>query len=855
MFIEVDDDATGCTVKMALEVVIQEGNRAPIAHTDYYQCFYNTADHIIYPLDNDSDPDGDAITLTSMTYPTSGASASIVDGQVHYTPVPGFVGTDTIVYTICDDGLGNLCTSDTIFIEVQYCDGYTGVSGVVINDETGAPIANVPVSLLPQGSTISDTLMRVTTANGYYSFTDLEPGSYLVQIQDANLNAAKALYPVASSLYFTDLVACEYQQHNFHYEYYNGAVMGGIVWYDINQNGIKDEWYDANNDGLITQNIPDANGNIDFKLWEWIDFNGDGSYSGAENTGELNVGGFGNAASANIVVDGPNNYHDEVIVGVLGYWRSRPDDAVWGTYHIQLMNDTYLQNSVGQLKSNGLMKVIGGTSNLRNAKSRVIDQRVNISTPFVVAAEDLQCGPSVISEYSIQLTGEHPVRLDLDFGYYCNNPPVAVTDYYNSIVNAVNKELNVLQNDYDIEGNEITLTELAQPTSGGTAVIDGDQIIYNPPADYEGADTIYYTICDDGNIPLCTQGMVIIMVAKGNPPIAVNDDVIIFANTSNEFSITGNDTDEDDNLDINSVMVISGPANGDLVIDEGTGYITYTPDECYLGDDSFTYQVFDTEGLVSNIATVSLTVVMSETLDSDGDNVPDIVEDLNGNGNPCDDDFDNDGIPDYLDTDDDNDGVLTIYEDTSTPGDPTGTNTDGDLLPDYHDNDDDGDCVLTADEDLNGDGNYFNDDLDLDGIPNFLDADDDNDGLISCEELGDLDLNGIPDYEEDWNSTAVDDNYQADLNAPLDIDILDNDTTRMVADSIKIIQNPNYGFVEINHEEGTVTYTPELNFSGIDSFVYVVCDYYGKMRHRKLFILKLMILFEPLSCLLQMAMV
>ncbi len=50
--------------------------------------------------------------------------------------------------------------------------------------------------------------------------------------------------------------------------------------------------------------------------------------------------------------------------------------------------------------------------------------------------------------------------------------------------------------------------------------------------------------------------------------------------------------------------------------------------------------------------------------------------------------------------------------------------TDGDLVPDYLDNDDDDDGVPTADEDRNNNGDWFDDDEDGDSIPDFLDAPD-----------------------------------------------------------------------------------------------------------------------------------
>jgi FKBP-type peptidyl-prolyl cis-trans isomerase len=56
--------------------------------------------------------------------------------------------------------------------------------------------------------------------------------------------------------------------------------------------------------------------------------------------------------------------------------------------------------------------------------------------------------------------------------------------------------------------------------------------------------------------------------------------------------------------------------------------------------------------------------------DHDNDGVPSIFEDIDGDGNPENDDTDSDGFLNFIDTDDDNDGVLTINEDKNGDGNP-----------------------------------------------------------------------------------------------------------------------------------------------------------------------------------------
>ena len=67
-------------------------------------------------LANDTDPDGDAIAVSSVGAPAHGA-AETVDGAVRYTPVEGFAGEDTFTYTV-SDGRGGTGTA-VVTVTVQ----------------------------------------------------------------------------------------------------------------------------------------------------------------------------------------------------------------------------------------------------------------------------------------------------------------------------------------------------------------------------------------------------------------------------------------------------------------------------------------------------------------------------------------------------------------------------------------------------------------------------------------------------------------------------------------------------------------------------------------------------------------
>ena len=61
-------------------------------------------------LANDSDPDGDPLTIIGVTAPASG-SVVANGASITYTPAAGFAGTDRFTYTI-DDGRGGTATAN-----------------------------------------------------------------------------------------------------------------------------------------------------------------------------------------------------------------------------------------------------------------------------------------------------------------------------------------------------------------------------------------------------------------------------------------------------------------------------------------------------------------------------------------------------------------------------------------------------------------------------------------------------------------------------------------------------------------------------------------------------------------------
>ncbi|MEM7102579.1 MAG: Ig-like domain-containing protein [Bacteroidota bacterium] len=73
-------------------------------------------------LDNDFDPNpGDVLTLNTIPVlsPSNGMISMMANGSVTYTPDQGFIGTDLIIYEVCDNGDPALCTEAKISVIIN----------------------------------------------------------------------------------------------------------------------------------------------------------------------------------------------------------------------------------------------------------------------------------------------------------------------------------------------------------------------------------------------------------------------------------------------------------------------------------------------------------------------------------------------------------------------------------------------------------------------------------------------------------------------------------------------------------------------------------------------------------------
>lgn len=90
------------TASATYTVVNPANNTAPNANNDNASTPERTSLNIPV-MANDSDPDGDSLTVVSVTQPNNRGSVSInADGTVRYSPQRKFTGTESFLYTVSD---------------------------------------------------------------------------------------------------------------------------------------------------------------------------------------------------------------------------------------------------------------------------------------------------------------------------------------------------------------------------------------------------------------------------------------------------------------------------------------------------------------------------------------------------------------------------------------------------------------------------------------------------------------------------------------------------------------------------------------------------------------------------------
>jgi VCBS repeat-containing protein len=213
--------------------------------------------------------------------------------------------------------------------------------------------------------------------------------------------------------------------------------------------------------------------------------------------------------------------------------------------------------------------------------------------------------------YTVQdIAGTDTATVDLTVNP-TNDAPNAVADALTVAEDAAATSVDVLANDFDVDGDALTVTAASIP-SKGTVVIapDGSRLTYQPTAGATGSDIFTYTVTDGfplggGLFATGTATVTVTITAANDDPVAVADSTTLPEDAAaTSIDVLANDTDTE-----SGTLTITGTSNGSkgVVVLTSPTTLTYKPNANANGSDSFTYTISDGQG-GSATGTVSVTI-------------------------------------------------------------------------------------------------------------------------------------------------------------------------------------------------------------------------------------------------------
>jgi VCBS repeat-containing protein len=349
--------------------------------------------------------------------------------------------------------------------------------------------------------------------------------------------------------------------------------------------------------------------------------------------------------------------------------------------------------------------------------------------------------------------------------------------------------MNLLAQATDIEGDPLTAAIVAGPLHGQVTFNADGSFTYTPDLNYNGADSFTYKV-NDGQLDSNIATVTLTIAAVNDAPVAADAAMTTLEDTALVIDLYAYATDVDNTLPSTAggrgaggegsftATIVTGPAHG-VLTQNADGSYTYTPDANYNGADIFAYRVNDGQ-LDSNVATVTLTIAAVNDAPVAADAAMTTLEDT----------------------------ALVIDLRTYATDVDSSTFTARIVAGPAH-------GVLTQ----NADGSYtYTPDANYNGADSFTYLVNDGalDSNIATVTLAITAVNDAPTLG-DLNLAAVEDTALA-MNLLAAASDIDGDTL-----TASIVAGAQHGQVSIN-ADGSFTYTPDLNFNGVDSFTYKVND-------------------------------
>ena len=596
-------------------VFMLTSNTAPIATYDNYTIPMNTLLSGLNVLNNDFDPDGGSIfvSTTPITTPANGILTLHSDGTFDYIPNLQFENIDSFQYQICDTGIPTMC--DTVTVSLNVINTITGGNGLFTGNVTDCANPDGFIYLEITGDT---TLYEFSIDNGMtwqpsLYFNDLSAGTYSL-VGRTTGDAASIYYFPFTSIQIMDTVS----------PVITNIIVTGTVNYGTNT-------------GMIT--IQATGGTLEYSIDGGIVWNTTSQFTGL-TVGTYQVCVRKTDGSCQVCQPHYNllstpqapNINNQMLVsqptcstsgsitvtasgGISSYEYSKDSGSTWqsSSMFTGLLGGTYnmcVRNSDGTFSTCHVQSIF-----MNSTTGPVIDTVINVNP--------LNCG---VSDGTITITasgGQTPLEYSIDGGiaYSTSNSfsglPCGIYDIcvrnndgtceicsqvtLNSTIQrdtiyanvGINTSQTFCVDTSELAGTFISLTNLnCTALQYGTVTNNGNHCItYNAGNIIGNTDTLCLVTADNlGNVD--TTIYMISVQYLNTAPYANLDSIYSVNGNPAIGNILANDYDQQGDSLVANIIPFSSPSNGVISI-TATGDVIYTPNTGFSGVDTCMYQVCD----------------------------------------------------------------------------------------------------------------------------------------------------------------------------------------------------------------------------------------------------------------------
>ncbi|HCG8276782.1 TPA: tandem-95 repeat protein [Vibrio parahaemolyticus] len=560
-------------------------NDAPNAENDVITTEEDTA-VTIDVLVNDSDVEGDALSIQSASVPKEQGMVEVVDGKLVFTPAENFNGEATISYIVTDGDLTDEAKVSVTVTPVN--DSPVAVDDTVSTQEDTV----VTIDVLPNDSDVDGDKLSIQSASvpeaqgkveiveGKLVFTPAEnfngDAEIIYTVTDGQLTDEAKVTVTVNPVNDAPIINVDAVE----------SITEDAVSIDTVVAALTVRDTDTSEDQLTVSLENNSNGYFvlvgdEVKLTQaGVD---------AVNNDELNLKDLTISASVSDGVNPTASDSDSLVV-------NRVNDAptVENAIADQVLSEDF---DAYTIDLNEVFKDSDSSLEFSVSGNNSIQISIVSGVATITPTADWN-GKETITFTAKDPSGES-VSQTVDFTVA---PVVDIKADSTNVVEDTPTIINVLGND-TFEGTDkvVSLDTNNGPANGTVSVNPDGSVTYTPNDNYHGADSFTYIVTSGGVSESTTVNVDV--TPENDAPVAKDDTTITDEDTPVTIDVLPNDTDVDgDKLSVESASVPKEQGTVEVV----NGKLVFTPAENFNGDAEITYTV--TDGELTDEAKVTVTV-------------------------------------------------------------------------------------------------------------------------------------------------------------------------------------------------------------------------------------------------------